>query len=189
MNKISMFLLLVIIVLVLVGANNTDIPDAGKIGDIKMSLLSPTKFREVNGDGWVMLKGQSIDSHYFRSISGLKKLPDARGVFFRVMHLNRNDGKGDPKGRWRYVGTFQDQSSYLLHTHSFDDSRVITTFGPARGHLLAPMTEKVYDPEYRGPKWGASRKHKVVTKKTYRGGHGEENRPQNVAVYAYVKIR
>ena len=56
---------------------------SGMVGDYKFSLLSETQFQLLNGDGWVVAKGQEIIGSKFSELTGINRLPDGRGMFVR----------------------------------------------------------------------------------------------------------
>jgi hypothetical protein len=57
---------------------------SGAVGDIKYSLLSPDKFKDVNGDCWVPLDGRSISSTDALYQQGVTTLPNAGGTIIRT---------------------------------------------------------------------------------------------------------
>lgn len=65
--------------------------DTGVIGEVRASLLAPTAFKNLNGDGWVLMNGQNLKSNDpLRKISKLTAVPDARGRYLRMV----DNGKG-----------------------------------------------------------------------------------------------
>lgn len=139
----------------------------GAVGDVKMSLLLPEPFRQLNGDGWVLMDGQN-DSQKLKDWTGLSKVPDARGVFLRGMNLGRPTDKGDTAGD-RLVGAYQ-ADSFKKHSHTLNggyDGKNSNT------HLCLKHSHK--DAKgHPGP--------------TNQSG-GAETRPRNIAVYIYVKVK
>jgi hypothetical protein len=164
-------------ILTIFAFTNSDNKSVGAIGDVKYSVLPPDKFKEENGNGWVLmdnnipLQGSNLNTKH-----GITSLPDARGVFIRSLNLNRNDEKADPfskeNNRHRLVGEFQNDQ-IKLHKHEMSISA-----GAYRGWaggwggvggtnpILAPGEDKLYAKELGG----------------------EETRPKNIALYTYIKI-
>lgn len=96
--------------------------NGGGLGDIKYSILPPQQFKKLNGNGWQVLDGRSIDGaelHKFlvaeRMNTILKNgntLPDARNQFIRIV------------GGSRKVGTLQDDTTRKPRTTTFKTTAV-----------------------------------------------------------------
>ncbi len=147
----------------------------GKIGDVKYSVLDPDKFRELNGKGWVLMDGSSMENSGLAAITKEKTMPDARGVFIRGMNLGQTVENGDVDGN-RAVGKFQ-LDSFQGHKHY--NQQMIQT-----GSRDIPNTTD----QRRRVEAGA-----VETAGVHDGGFGvprisKETRPRNITLYTYIKI-
>ena len=145
----------------------------GKIGDVKYSVLDPTKFAEVNGEGWVLMDGRSIEDSDLFAISGLRKAYNAQGVFIRGLNLKRDVKTGDPDGETRLVGSYQ-WDMVIDHRHTFKG----TETGPRLGGNYKGNGVKLQQMETNNP---ISTNGDIPTS-------GSETRPKNIALYTYIKI-
>jgi len=112
------------------------VKNIGAIGDVKYSVLPPMKFKEKNGNGWVLmddkipLRGSDLGGE------GILELPDARGMFIRGLNVKRSDDKADPyqdehpKKKERGVGDYQ-IDDFKSHNHDL-------TFAPQTGNFYGP---------------------------------------------------
>jgi len=141
------------------------------VGDIKHSLLSESAFKKMNGDNWVLLKGQSKDelninegdqsifNHLTEDNANQDKLPDARGKFLRMF----NNGVSANEGNIEEIllGGYQpDAISQHSHSHSGDS-------------------------QMWGNGWQRYSVHNLGGIKDISG----ETRPKNITVNIYVKVR
>lgn len=164
--------------------SNETIMDEGAVGDVKFSILKPELFIEANGNGWVLMKGQSFSDvkpdpiiyreQEFFNVGGVLQLPDARGVFFRGMNEGREvvDTLGDPNTK-RIVGIYQPD---LLKDHNHSYRKYIdhgwkTKYGGDQ-KLVIPEDFEVQPTEGVNNSKG-----------------GKETRPRNIALYVYIKIK
>lgn len=138
---------------------------SGQIGDVKYSVLNEIKFREVNGDGWILMKQQDISNTTLCRETGYCTLSDARGVFIRGMNSDRERDTGDPEGN-RPVGEYQ---SDMLQKHD-------------HGYSTGGIWNRSWRGDDSGPKT-AYAKSSVTT-----ATGGSETRPRNIALYVYIKI-
>jgi len=151
--------------------------DNSFIGDIKYSVIDPVTFTEQH-PGWILLAGQEIAKSTKLGGIGITKLPDARGVFLRGVHLNRDDGKGDADGGKRESLSYQtdDFKSHNHgggnHVHHWIGSVTLDTWGANAG----------IGGNNCGPKDTPSSGTIINTE------GGIETRPQNISVYIYIKI-
>ncbi|MEN2398371.1 hypothetical protein GKZ90_0001165 [Flavobacterium sp. MC2016-06] len=142
----------------------------GAIGDVKYSVLSPDKFKEENGSGWVLMDDKiPLQNCDLNTKHGISLLPDARGLFIRGLNLKRNDEKADPYLREnnieRLVGDYQ-TDMLKEHTHNYTSGKFNQVSGKGSASQFA------WDPqEYTSKPTG-----------------GVETRPKNIALYIYVKI-
>lgn len=136
-------------------------------GRIIYSLLAPEQFLASlpahEKTSWALLDGRSISNTKLSQLLNTDKLPDARGMFIRGMQAGRNDGLGDPESK-RSVGSFQ-ADELKSHSHEYQASNGGPEgTNPDGGHGVA-----------------------AYNKSTSING-GIETRPQNIAVYTYIKI-
>lgn len=137
------------------------------VGDIKYSMLEPDKFEELNGPGWVPMMGQYLPVNCELALfTGMKKLPDARGVFLRGMNLGRSSKTGDTNGR-REVGSYQ-RDELKSHNHEIRTDR----------EMVAKHSK------YKRTVFEIAQDETIRTQKT----GGPETRPRNIAVFTYIKI-
>lgn len=158
---------------------------SGCVGDIKYSLLSKEDFRDINGDGWVLLQGQTLsrnaDDELFSPelVTKFPVLPDATGRFVRSM--NANGANGDPwsqehGGAARMVGEYQDEE-FKSHRHELDQM-------PHVGWNTEGNNGTFRIDADDGGSWGGTDILLVTNSKG-----GAETRPRNISLYLYVKIR
>jgi hypothetical protein len=146
----------------------------GKIGDVKYSVLDPAKFIEVNGEGWVLMDGRSIEGSDLSTVSGLKTAYDAQGVFIRGLNLNRDVKTGDPEGKERFLGSYQ-SDMIINHTHKYIS--LGNTLWADNGYsddgrpIRLPTTLETDNP---------TNGNSTIS--------GTETRPRNIALYTYIKI-
>ncbi|OQP38617.1 hypothetical protein A4H97_17995 [Niastella yeongjuensis] len=139
------------------------------LGNVQYSVLEPAVFRQVNGEGWVLMDGRNIqDSELFR-LSGLTILPDARGLFLRSMNEGRDVNQGDADGN-RAIGNYQ-ADAFKSHAHQISPAHAVMdndlgTNGCEGGHDV---------------RYGRS----VMSSSEY---GGLETRPRNISLYLYIKI-
>ncbi len=179
-----------------VNAQTQGEPNIGAIGDVKWSLLPPTDFRNVNGNGWMLLAGDEIPNEDLADF-GISKLPDARGCFLRALNgvimpdgnmkqLRSNRAEqGDPEGDTRTVGSFQfdsfdEHSHEVLRTPSGDDGEwpqraFQNLMSGDRGGVHVSKSDQARHNDKLGPKY-------------IKDIGGSETRPRNIALYCYVKV-
>lgn len=133
-----------------------------RIGDIKISLLPPDKFRELHGSAWVLMDGSNQEGTGFSKLTGMKTVPDARGAFLRMQNNGRTDAFKNPEEK--QLGEIQ-ADEFKSHTHEFSIS-----YGASGGGFEAPGVNK----GTRTPATGS------------RGG--DETRPKNVTVNFFAKV-
>jgi hypothetical protein len=154
-----------------------DVATAG-LGDVKYSILSEAQFQNVNGAGWILMKGQSktslgistetsVFSYLTASNHSLDFLPDGRGLFLRGKNNGRSDGVQDPGGE-RLLGDYQ-VDELKSHTHTYT---MLTT--PGGGGMTSPY-----------PAAGAVQTTAAAV--NYTGG--TETRSKNIDVNIFVKIK
>ncbi len=145
------------------------------LGDVKYSILSPAKFQQINGTGWVLMTDSTKSSlgitteisvfDYLDSANeSTTNLPDGRGVFLRSKNNSRSDGKQDPGGE-RALGSYQ-LDDIIAHSHGYAAPDLKTTTGTG----------------------GDDGSTKPVAKMTATTG-GAETRPRNIVVNTYIKVK
>jgi len=121
--------------------------------------------------GWLLCDGKKIsnESKYkaLRDLIGTNT-PDLRGMFLRGLNNSRNDGKQDPDGHDRLLGSYQ-ADQYRAHRHNLP--------------INANPPGTTWSVEHSGGKGGYDGQHLRVT--DTRGG--QESRPKNVAVNYIIK--
>ena len=143
------------------------IPEIYQVGEVKVSLLEPTDFKEKYGDVWYLMDGRSSAGTDFAALTGLNSIPDARGKFLRMVNAGASGENYDPENR--AVGSYQKD---LLRSHSHNYR--YTRFGHDMNDRGLPTKSMDND-----GKW-----HSENTK----ASGGAETRPKNIGVYYYVKI-
>jgi hypothetical protein len=144
--------------------------DNGFIGDVKYSLLEPKTFLGGN-PGWELLSGQPLDINSdLGKLLQIPRLPDGRGMFIRNMSFDRTDEFKDPDKRnlvdpqHNMVGSH----SHAYHYPSYHGSDRLN----GGGNYPRVMLEE-----------GGDRN--VINNLST----GTETRPNNIALYLYVKVR
>lgn len=172
----------------------------GGVGQIKLSVLPPDLFTEVNGDCWVLLQQRTLaaDTRLKQLLPEMDTIPEGRGAFFRAF---------DPTGQWdperggnpQAVGsyqadTFQSHSHGVSdpgHKHNYLDSRNgsnqaakwedTDSEGLSRIDFRAEYADEVIVNETRATSTDST---DVVILAT-----GDiETRPKNINLYAYIRI-
>lgn len=155
-----------------------------EIGDIRYSILEPSKFTELNGHGWVVPQGQEITGSRLHQITGISRLPDMRGMFLRSLNLGRTTG-GDPD-LTRQVGSFQD-SSNKKHSHLlFKNEMGSANNGGPRGNkdsIAAGATHYAHAQYNISPVGGEPNAFRSSF-----DNNSDESRPKNIATFVYIKI-
>lgn len=134
------------------------------IGTIISSYLTPAQIKANYGDSWLLADGRkvNVETAFFR-VTGSEKLPDLRGVFLRGINEGRKDTNQDPDGE-RYVGSFQKQL-VGTHNHSLPYKKHGLANGKGSSNLQLGAPSIYTD-----------------------NSSGVETRPNNVAVYFYIKV-
>lgn len=149
---------------------------SGSLGDVKYSILDPDHFLEINGRGWVLMMGQSIQGSDLNLLSGISILPDSRGNFIRSMNLGRAE-HGDPNIT-RQVGSFQ---SDTLKRHSH-----FKYWLAVKGEVSGNSVKGFYSQNHQAV--GNELINESDRKNYHFDTGGVETRPKNIALYTYIKI-
>lgn len=93
--------------------------DTGNLGEIRSSILSVSNFQRIYGTGWVEMRGQNIENSdlYREGLWSERRLPDARGRFFRTFNSDQRPDLGNPHGNAYTVGSAQ-MDSFKAHSHT-----------------------------------------------------------------------
>lgn len=154
------------------------------LGDVKYSILTESKFQEVNGAGWVLLAGQDkIDLGIGSEVSvfdylitpgnhSVVDLPNVQGFFLRSRdNFSKNRFASLP------IGTFQDEDM-KPHNHAVDFGILGYGSGPTvNGYLSISGVGNVA----RVPGGVASTLTNTVGT--------SETRPKNITVNTFVKVK
>ncbi len=156
----------------------------GALGDVKWSVLAPSAFRKENGNGWMLMAGDDVSGTDLATF--MPSIPDARGCFIRALNGVvqpsgemtglRADGKQDPEGDKRTVGSWQGDA-FKQHSHPIKRFQ----------HRDNPGDQP------KSPYWDVFHSLQTTwsgryTKYPAEGGNPHETRPRNIALYCYVKV-
>jgi len=81
--------------------------DAGKLGDVKTSMLTEAQFQSLHDPSWVLMDGRSVVGSDYETLTGDSVIADARGQFLRAASA---DASVDPEGP-RNPGDTQDDAT------------------------------------------------------------------------------
>jgi hypothetical protein len=153
------------------------------VGSIVQSILGEAEFARLNGSGWVLMKGQSIEGSVLCKQTSLCKLPDASGRFLR--------SAGGPAAPLRSA---QDQGTAVNQLKVVDFTGIKSFQGSTDGVSIKRWEDTVVTgpgvidrgPTYPGTRFG------VTVSGDINHGHlltGDvETRPMNLTVNTFVKI-
>lgn len=165
MKKVSIIAFSILVFFLAVGFQTTQ-PDVkknvGALGDVKYSVLEPGLFKKINGDGWVPMDGRIIAGDDLEKRTGMKSIPDARGIFIRGMNLGRDINTGDPDGD-KNVGRYQ-TDGVGPHKHRIAGG----ANGPGAHSTVGGNMEPFVSDDGLNTL--------------------PETRPRNIALYVYIKI-
>jgi hypothetical protein len=68
---------------------------SGAVGDVKYSMLDPTKFTAKNGSCWVPMDGRNIAGSELASTLSITSIPNAGGLFIRGQEINGSNYDSD----------------------------------------------------------------------------------------------
>lgn len=178
-------------ILTIMAFSNSDNKSVGAIGDVKYSVLPPDKFKEENGNGWVLmddripLQGSDLNTKH-----GVTSLPDARGLFIRGLNLKRNDDKADPfekeKNHSRLMGEYQNDAiqdhRHLSPTNTPDNA------GNGYFGSYHKKTNYVIYGASAGTTYPAASSSPTSIDNENEPFISSETRPKNITCYTYIKI-
>lgn len=174
----------------------------GAVGDVAWSLLPEALFKEQHGDCWELMQGQAIPSDSpLAQLSGLSAVPNAYGKFIRG-HDNRSlsEGRQDPgRSPDTPVGTYQADSLKRHvhevedpgHVHNYTEKYISETSEVDQPEVILCQNiepEPVVSTELNTPEDGHDTA-LATTGITINPAGSGETRPQNIAVYMYMRIR
>jgi hypothetical protein len=165
--------------------------DFAPVGTIISSVLPPTEFAkavgEIEGDGlrkrkWILADARDVtDTEYARKTEG-KPIPDLRGMFLRGINPNS----------LRIVGSLERYATALPMTKKFTGSTTVDGNHLHGGGAAVSGSGDRYNAGGRDyavinaaqTALAAGHSHQIEVT----GGGDDETRPDNVAVYFYIKI-
>lgn len=163
---------------------------SGALGDVKYSILNPTKFAEENGDCWVPMDGRSIVGSRLSNAVGMSNLPDAGGTFFRTQEFASSPDYDRGRSSSSPIATVQtddvkphnhSMSSAGEHSHQY--TRLSTTVptnvqcNNCYQNVLLPTGQYADNTSSSG-----NHVH------TINNNDGAETRPVNLNLWAYIRI-
>ena len=163
------------------------VKDEIPIGTIIVSLLPPNEFYRQVGDPeifdrrtnkWCYADGQTnISGTAYSEFYTKNLIDDLRGYFLRGLDKN---GQVDPDGRRRTIGDIQDDA-FQGHHHMVDTKPGGVTLMVEQGGQ-APLS-------YNYNHWSPAAKGAVSDGRNGEPRISSENRPRNVSVNYFIKIR
>lgn len=172
------------------GTAASALADDSHVGDIQYSILSESHFQQLHGSEWELLKGQDVPADSkLHTLWGQPKLPDPRGVFLRCANHDQNPDLGNPEGELA-IGTYRGDT-FKKHNHSGSTGEDTPDHTHGHSHPGIYGNGGYAKGDNAGKNWhggqtqGASNRHKHSIE--WEGG--EETRPRNITVNAFVKIR
>ncbi len=169
------------------------------LGDVKYSILSEAQFQAINGDEWVLMKGQSkttlgvganepsvFDYFDLAQNTSTTNLPDGRGIFFRGKNnatgntaTDRSDGFQDPDGEKKIGELSIDKFKSHNHASQVSSDRI----GNPDGSSDTSGSSSANNSYWRGNKYLNAN----TTPTTYAGGN--ETAPKSLTINIFVKVK
>lgn len=166
--------------------------NAGGIGDVRTSLVAPDEFMERN-PGWVWMDGRNVEGSKFEEIFGTVNIPDTKDQFLRGMGGRHDGTESSLKNQSRKPGSYQAYSTAMPnnafsgttesageHTHA---QRVYSHNGNANRKWVRDTVQHRWINQNLLGAAAPAHSHAVVI-----SGGDNETRPENIAVFFYVKI-
>jgi hypothetical protein len=171
------------------GPNNVDLKtfgdlllqlkaDAGKVGDVKTSMLTEAQFQAQHNDTWVLMDGRGVGGSTYETITGSSTIPDARGQFLRGKNNGRADGQENPDGDVA-LGTYQ-ADEFASHNHGGGNHNHTYNKGGSDA-FNGPFSDSTND---QNPPDGVTDNSGVIINTE----GGNETRPKNVTINYFIKI-
>ena len=179
---------------------------SGAVGDVKYSILNPTKFKDVNGDCWVPMDGRNIASSKLAVIMGVTNVPNGGGLFLRGQENSNTDFDAD-RNNSSAIATLQDQATQT-HQHDFSGTTSPMNESPTKVYysifnrsgwsIPLPADVDNYRLQYGGNSGGDGLFpvfKNIDLRGTFTGttgssntGTGPETRPKNLNFWTYIRI-
>lgn len=74
------------------------LPNVGKVGDVKTSILTEAQFQTVHGTEWILMDGRDVTGSAYHTLTANTTVPDGRGIFLRGKNNGRSTAEGNPSG-------------------------------------------------------------------------------------------
>jgi hypothetical protein len=168
------------------------------VGSVMSSPLTPDEFSQAAGDAtlfdptkskWALADGRQVVGSTFDNLVDGNRVPDLRGLFLRGMNAGRSDALRDPDDQ-RLPGTSQAWATGLPksglqastegeHAHNGPQGSAGFVGGGAGAHASG---------EHAGPAYGATAMSNAGAHVHSIAGGDAETRPNNAAVYFYMRI-
>ncbi len=174
---------------------NSTYPENKKngVGDVVFSVLKPGDFKKEHEGEWVLLYGGNFHDSELADIYGIENIPDARGRFIRIIDTIGGRDKGR-KLKTQKIGDHQGEAVKIpelntdvsgTHRHNMGygvrSDQGFNNQNEAKGGLGQAAGARTDAWFYHTSTGGSEHSHK--TKPV-----GNETRPENIILYAYIKI-
>lgn len=154
------------------------------LGDIKQTLLPELQFRQMNGDCWVQMKGQSIAGSDYAVLTGTTQLPDAQGRFLRTAGGNAAPLAQTQEDEFKSHTHLQNEHSHLggyprANGYSYATHGALNGTTTGGNTYVAAEASGLYLGRYA---------YTTVTTAVNQNSGGIETRPRNLTVNTFIKI-
>lgn len=163
---------------------------SGALGDVKYSILNPAKFAEENGDCWVPMDGRSIAGSRLSASLGISNLPDAGGTFFRAQEFATSPDYDRGRSSSSPIATVQgddvkphnhSMNSAGHHSHQYGG---LSTTVPTNVQCNNCYQNVLLPTGNTTPNTSGAGDHTH----TINNNSGDETRPVNLNLWAYIRI-
>lgn len=155
------------------------------VGDIKYSIIPPSKIETTLGPGWVLMDGRDLkDTDKLRQLTHMQRIPDARGMFLRGMNEGRSGDFADPTGNRQILDQPQ-SDQFKEHNHGGGNHSHKTSIANGAQSQWGGYIVRISETSANAGKFYEK---DTDSGETIRLEGGKETRPKNIAVYIYVKI-